>query len=128
MDEYTSIIIVSHSEKVAQGIQELIAQIAGNIVVEVAGGTDTGEIGTSVKKITRAIERAESPKGTLLFYDIGSAKMNAEFTLEMKEYDDVNIIDAPLVEGAYVAAVKASIGKSAEEIKQNLQALFPKMN
>lgn len=125
MNNLTSIVIVSHSEKVASGIKEMIEQISKQIVVEIAGGTSNGEIGTSLEKINRAIKKANSPKGIVVFYDIGSAKMNAQLALEFNDLKDVEIIDAPLVEGAYVAAVKASIGKSAKEIKRNIEEEFP---
>lgn len=125
MDQFVSVVIVSHSEKIALGMKQLIQQITGEITVEVAGGTEDGTIGTSLEKIEQALERASSSKGTLLFYDMGSAKMNAQFALETSENRNVEIIDAPLVEGAYIAAVKASIGKSAVEIKQTLEDFFP---
>lgn len=125
MNDLVSIVIVTHSEKVAVGIKEMIGQIAEQIVVEVAGGTDDGDIGTSLGKINDAIERAASPNGTLIFYDMGSAKMNVQFALEVGSFAHVEIVDAPLVEGAYIAAVKASIGKSATEIKQKLHEFFP---
>lgn len=125
MDEFVSIVIVSHSEEVAFGIKEMIEQISDQLVVETAGGTNDGGIGTSLEKIKGAIKRASSPKGTLIFYDMGSAKMNVQFAVETNAFSDVEIVDAPLIEGAYIAAVKASIGKSAHEIKQKLHEYFP---
>ena len=125
MNNLASIVIVSHSEQIAEGIKEMIEQISDEITVELAGGTTSGGIGTSLDKITHAIKNAASPKGVVVFYDIGSSKMNAELALELNDYHDVEIIDAPLVEGAYVAAVKASIGKSAQEIKRNIEDDFP---
>lgn len=125
MNKFVSVVIVSHSEEIALGMKEMIGQISEQIVVEVAGGTEDGDIGTSMEKINRAIERASSSIGVLLFYDMGSAKMNAQFALEENNYENVEIIDAPLVEGAYIAAVKASIGKSASEIKHKLHEFFP---
>lgn len=125
MNNYVSIVIVSHSEKIAVGIKDMIQQIAKDITVEAAGGTDDGQIGTNLNKINEAIEKAYTPKGVLVFYDMGSAKMNAQFALELKNRNNIHIIDVPLVEGAYIAAVKASIGKSALEIKENLLKYFP---
>lgn len=125
MNDLVTIVIVSHSEKIAKGIKEMIEQITDQIIVEVAGGTDDGDIGTSLPKINKAIQRATSASGTLIFYDMGSAKMNVQFAVEMNAYENIEIVDAPLVEGAYIAAVKASIGKSAKEIKQKLHQFFP---
>lgn len=124
MNNYVSIVIVSHSEKIATGIKDMIEQIAENVTVEIAGGTNDGEIGTNLNKINEAVEKAYSPKGVLVFYDMGSAKMNAQFALELNNRENIYIIDVPLVEGAYIAAVKASIGKSVLEIKENLLEYF----
>ncbi|GIN62584.1 PTS-dependent dihydroxyacetone kinase phosphotransferase subunit DhaM [Robertmurraya siralis] len=112
------IVLISHSSKVAAGIQEIIQQVVHNVPIEIAGGTDDEEIGTSVEKINEAIERAYSEKGVLLFYDLGSAKMNAELAIELCGYDHVKVVNAPLLEGAYVAAVESGIGRSIEEIEQ----------
>lgn len=125
MSKFVSIVIVSHSEKIASGVKELIKQITEDVTVEVAGGTDHNEIGTSLTKIKEAIERARSSQGTLVFYDMGSAKMNVQFAVEVQALSNVEIVDAPLIEGAYIAAVKASIGKSATEIKEKLDQFFP---
>ena len=52
--------------------------------------------------------------------------MNAEMAIEFLDEDiksKVEIIDAPLVEGAIVAAVYASMNKTIEEIKDNLKSM-----
>lgn len=126
MDNQTGIVIVSHSDKVANGIKDLLKEVSENIKVEAAGGTAAGGIGTSLDKIAEAIANVSSQKGVVVFYDLGSAKMNAELVIELNQWENVFVIDAPLVEGAYVAAVKASIGKTADEIKREMGAEFPK--
>ncbi|NLI67285.1 MAG: PTS-dependent dihydroxyacetone kinase phosphotransferase subunit DhaM [Bacilli bacterium] len=126
MDNQTGIVIVSHSDKIANGIKDLLKEVSENIKVEAAGGTAAGGIGTSLDKIAEAIANVSSQKGVVVFYDIGSAKMNAELVIELNQWENVFVIDAPLVEGAYVAAVKTSIGKTADEIKREMEAEFPK--
>ncbi|MDF1508812.1 dihydroxyacetone kinase phosphoryl donor subunit DhaM [Robertmurraya sp. DFI.2.37] len=117
------IVLISHSSKVVAGIQEIIQQVVHNVPIEIAGGTEDDEIGTSVEKINNAIERAYSEKGVLLFYDLGSAKMNAELAIELCGYDHVKVINAPILEGAYVAAVESGIGRTIEEIEEAVQKI-----
>lgn len=112
------IVLISHSSKVTEGIKEIVNQVINEVPIELAGGTDDNEIGTSVEKIQTAIDRAQAGKGVLLLYDLGSAMMNAELAVELAETDQVMTAKAPLVEGAYVAAVEANMGKSLEEVKR----------
>ncbi|SDM23979.1 dihydroxyacetone kinase phosphoryl donor subunit DhaM [Sediminibacillus halophilus] len=123
MDQ-TGIVLISHSAKIVEGVKDLIRQVNSDVPIELAGGTDDGDIGTSIEKIQAAIENAHSPKGVLLIFDIGSAKMNAEMAVEMSEYDQVEIADVPIVEGAYVAAVESGMGKSVAEIMETLRKNF----
>lgn len=78
------IVIVSHVPEVAQGIPKLLEQVAKNVSITFAGGTDDNEIGTSANKIMEAFESNEAKK-LLAFYDLGSAKMNLELAMEMSE-------------------------------------------
>ncbi|MFS0750834.1 dihydroxyacetone kinase phosphoryl donor subunit DhaM [Oceanobacillus sp. 1P07AA] len=120
------IVLISHSAKIADGTKELVQQVMKDVSIEVAGGTDEGEIGTSIDKILSAINKVNNDNGVLLLYDIGSAKMNAEMAIEMTEVDDVEIIEAPIVEGAYVAAVEAGMGKEKQEIIEAVTQSFSK--
>ncbi|MFS0674051.1 dihydroxyacetone kinase phosphoryl donor subunit DhaM [Ornithinibacillus sp. 179-J 7C1 HS] len=114
---YVGMVLISHSHKLVEGLRDIIRQVIHDVPVELAGGTDENEIGTSVEKIMSAIEKADTGKGVLLFYDLGSAKMNAEVALEMVT-SNVKVVDAPLVEGAYVAAVESNMGKEIDEVYQ----------
>ncbi|WP_341777609.1 dihydroxyacetone kinase phosphoryl donor subunit DhaM [Macrococcus lamae] len=115
------ICIVSHSEKIAEGLKELLSQMAAGVNVRTAGGID-GEIGTSVDRI---IEMFDSVEGeALCFYDIGSSQMNAEMAVEMNDYQNITIVHAPLVEGAFLASVEIKVGKSKEEIIASLKENF----
>ncbi|WP_100010314.1 dihydroxyacetone kinase phosphoryl donor subunit DhaM [Lentibacillus sediminis] len=121
---YVGIVLISHSAKIAEGLQELIQQVMTDVPVETAGGTDDNEIGTSIEKIQQAMERADKGKGVLLFYDIGSAKMNAEMAMEMAESTEIKLMEAPLVEAAYVAAVESGMGKSLQEVADAVEKAF----
>jgi|SRR5690625_300028 len=122
--DYVGIVLVSHSAKVAEGIKEIIRQVIHDVPIEVAGGTDDGAIGTSVDKISQAVTRAYSNKGVLLFYDLGSAKMNAELAIEFAEKENIKLVEAPLLEGSYVAAVESSTGKNMETIINNIHDYY----
>lgn len=118
------LVLISHSPKIVEGVKDIISQVVQNVPIELAGGTDDGEIGTSIEKIQAAIERANSEKGVLLIYDIGSAKMNAELAIEMSGAVNIQIAEVPLVEGAYVAAVESGMNKSLDEVKAAVEKGF----
>jgi phosphoenolpyruvate---glycerone phosphotransferase subunit DhaM len=109
-------VLISHSEKIADGLKDLVTQVIQNVNIEAAGGTDDGEIGTSIEKIQQAIEKVYSEKGVIILFDLGSSVMNAELAIELSGYDDIKIADAPIVEGGYVAAVESSMGKTLDEV------------
>ena len=115
------IVIVSHSPKIAAGVKDLADQMAqGRITIVAAGGLDEETIGTNAERIHAALVEAACPDGTLILVDMGSAVMSTQAAVEMLPEGDrsrVSLTNAPLVEGAIVAAVEASIGKSLAEVK-----------
>ncbi|WP_174616380.1 dihydroxyacetone kinase phosphoryl donor subunit DhaM [Virgibacillus ihumii] len=113
---YTGLVLISHSPKIAEGIYDMIRQVIHDVPVELAGGTEDNEIGTNAGKIQEAIERADHGNGVLLFYDIGSAKMNAELAMELAEIENVQLMEAPIMEGAYLAAVESGMGKGFADV------------
>ena len=120
------VVLVSHSNKLVEGLKELICQMASGVKICTAGGTDDGRIGTDPIKIMKAIEEAYSDDGVLLFFDIGSALMNAELAIDMLDEsisEKVEICKVSLVEGAFVASIESSIGKSLEDIKDSIRGL-----
>ncbi len=121
---YVGIVIISHSEKVAEGIKEIIQQVIQDVPIGIAGGTDDGKIGTSIEKINAAIDVAYSEKGVLLFYDLGSAKMNAELAIEFANKENIKLVEAPILEGAYVAAVESSTGRDISTIIHHVTKEF----
>ncbi|HEX6287713.1 MAG TPA: dihydroxyacetone kinase phosphoryl donor subunit DhaM [Herpetosiphonaceae bacterium] len=108
------LLIVSHSARIATGVKELADQMTqAQVLIAVAGGTIDGRIGTSADLIRDAAEqlRAAGVDGVLVLVDLGSAVMSAEMALEGFERP-YHLSSAPLVEGAVLAAVEASIGGS----------------
>ena len=110
------IVIVSHSEKIAQGVVELCKQMAPEVVMVAAGGLPGGEIGTDFQRIYEAVESVMSDDGVAVLFDLGSALMTAEMVMEQFEECKVMLADAPIVEGAVVAAVSASMGLSLSQV------------
>jgi dihydroxyacetone kinase phosphotransfer subunit len=114
------LVLVSHSRKVAEGLQEMVFQIAGDRVsVATAGGTDDGRLGTSAFAIADAIRKVDGKEGVLVLLDLGSAALSTELALEELTQDQrarVSVSNAPFVEGAILAAVEASLGSSLQDV------------
>jgi dihydroxyacetone kinase phosphotransfer subunit len=98
----------------------MVTQVAGpDVAVAIAGGTEDGRLGTSAPNIAAAIRSVLDVDGVLVLLDLGSAALSLEVALEdlsAPERGRVRISDAPLVEGAVMAAVQASIGASLDEV------------
>lgn len=121
-----SLVLISHSNKIVEGLKELVSQMSGDVKIGLAGGTNDNRIGTDPMKIMSAIEEVYSDDGILILYDLGSALMNAELALDMideKIKNKVEISKSSLVEGAFVAGIESSMGKNMEEIKKSLEKL-----
>ena len=120
-----SLVVVSHSAKLAEGVVELAAQMTqGKVAIVAAGGASDGTLGTSVERILTALAQVAGPDGTLILLDLGSAVMATEMAVEQFAQSGaqrVIISAAPLVEGAVIAAVEASIGNNLEEVASAAQ-------
>lgn len=116
------IVVVSHSAKVAEGIVELAAQMAGpHVRLLGVGGTPEGDIGTDADGIARAIRSADAGVGVLVIGDLGSAILATEAALETLDPElqaRVRLSGGPIVEGAVIASVQASIGESLDDVLQ----------
>ena len=111
-----SLLIVSHSAQLAAGVRELAGQVSGGQVqIADAGGTDDGSLGTSINRIQSQLEQIASSDGTLVLVDMGSAVLSVEMAIEALGLTQVQISDAPIVEGAYFAAIEASADASLAE-------------
>ncbi|MCC6905312.1 MAG: PTS-dependent dihydroxyacetone kinase phosphotransferase subunit DhaM [Anaerolineae bacterium] len=116
------IVIVSHSPLIAAGVKQLASEMAGEqLRIAAAGGVDDHTIGTSVERILEALREADGPDGVLILVDLGSAVLSAQAAIELlNEQQQAHLIlsNAPLVEGAIVAAVEASIGRPLMEVNR----------
>lgn len=126
-----SIVLVSHSEALANGVRELVAQMAPDVPIAVGAGTDNPEepIGTDPMRVLAAIESVDSADGVLVLMDLGSALMSAETAIEFLEPEQqerVWLCEAPLVEGALAAAVAAATGDMQRVLAEARGALDAK--
>lgn len=113
------IVIVSHSQKIAQGTRELALQMAPTAQIAAAGGMKDGGIGTDVEAIIAAIDSVYSEDGVIVLVDLGSAVMSSEMAIELLDHDEnIKIVDAPIVEGAVFGAVESVVGASMERMLQ----------
>jgi PTS hybrid protein len=123
------IVIVSHSPLVAEGTADMVRQMVGSEVpLAWCGGNGHGGLGTSVEAIIQAIDAAWSEAGVAVLVDLGGAETNSEMAVEMIGHprsEKIAICNAPIVEGAVMAATEASGGASLKEVVATAHELSP---
>lgn len=115
------LVLVSHSGTLVEGLRDMVVQVAGaDVPVATAGGTEDGRLGTSAPRIAEALrtvlDRADE---AVVLLDLGSAALSLELALEDLTDDErrrVHVSEAPLVEGAVLAAVQASVDATIDEV------------
>jgi len=121
MSKVYGILLVSHVEEVASGLLRLLDQVAGDVTIKAAGGTEDGDVGTSFDRITEAVESFDEDQ-ILCFYDLGSAKMNLDMTKETSD-KIMTIFDTAFIESAYTAASLLQASVPIDGIKEQLESL-----
>ena len=120
MSENVGIVIVSHSADVARGTALMVEQMVGR---EVPLGWCGG-----VEAIMKAIDRAWSERGVAILVDLGGAETNSEMAIEMlpeERRGRVVVCNAPVVEGAVMAATEAASGATLEAVRRTAEELTP---
>jgi phosphoenolpyruvate---glycerone phosphotransferase subunit DhaM len=121
VSDTVSIVIVSHSQDVAKGTADMVRQMVGDEVkVAFCGGNPDGGLGTNVPRIFEAIETVWSPMGVAILVDLGGAEINSEMAVEMlppQQRDRVVVCNAPIVEGAVMAATEAAGGSPLDKVR-----------
>jgi PTS hybrid protein len=129
MKRNVGIVIVSHSPDVARGTADMVRQMVGaEVPLAWCGGNPEGGLGTSVEAILQAIDQAWSERGVALLVDLGGAETNSEMAIEMlpvARQSKVVICNAPIVEGAVMAATESSGGASLDEVRMTAEELSP---
>jgi len=129
MKDRVGIVVVSHSLDVARGTADMVRQMVGEEVpLAYSGGNPEGGLGTDVSSILEAIKKAWSPRGVAMLVDLGGAETNSEMAIEMlpKEWHGkVVVCNAPIVEGAVMAATEAAGGGNLEAVRATAEELSP---
>ena len=128
MTANVGIVIVSHSAEVARGTADMVRQMVGDEVpLAWCGGNPEGGLGTSVGNIMDAIEEAWSDAGVAILVDLGGAETNSEMAVEMlveERRARVVVCNAPVVEGAVIAATESSGGSSLAAVKRSAEEFY----
>ena len=119
-----SLVLVAHSQRLLDALVELVGQtVAGAPACHVAGGTDDGRMGTSLRRVLAACRAASSGSsdGGLILYDAGSAWLTIGLALD--ELDEqarrrLRVSHAPLVEGTLAAAARGAGGAGLREMAE----------
>ena len=121
MADHVSLVIVSHSPLVAEGTADMVRQMVGEEVrVAWTGGNPDGGLGTDMAKILAAIDQVWSEAGVAILVDLGGAETNSEMAIEMQPEErrgKIVVCNAPIVEGAVMAATEAAGGSSLEQVR-----------
>lgn len=127
--DHVGIVVVSHSRDVAKGTIDMVRQMVGDeIPLAWCGGNPDGGLGTDVAAIMAAIEQAWSPRGVAILVDLGGAETNSEMAVEMlpaERRDKVVVCNAPIVEGAVMAATEAAGGGDLAAVRATAEELSP---
>jgi phosphoenolpyruvate---glycerone phosphotransferase subunit DhaM len=123
------IVIVSHSPLIAEGTADMVRQmVGGEVPVAWCGGNPDGSLGTNVAAVLAAIEQVWSEAGVAMLVDLGGAETNSEMAIEMiglPRADRIRICNAPIVEGAVMAATEAFSGATLETVVATAEELSP---
>ncbi len=122
MSDKVGIVIVSHSPLVAQGAADMVRQMVGDAIpLSYCGGNEAGGLGTSVADIKVCLNKVWNGAGVAVLVDLGGAEMNVEMAIELLDEayrKRVIVCNAPIVEGAVMAATEASMGSDLEKVKE----------
>ena len=122
------IVIVSHSPKVAEGAADMVRQMVGDGVRSPGPG--------AIRRWPRHRCRADhggdrsawSEAGVAILVDLGGAETNSEMAIEMLDAGRrgrVVVCNAPIVEGAVIAATEAAGGSPLDVVRRTAEELSP---
>jgi phosphoenolpyruvate---glycerone phosphotransferase subunit DhaM len=117
---HVGLVIVSHSAPLAEGLADLVRQVAGaDVHIEAVGGGPDGSLGTDGGRVLEALRRGAEGAGAVVLMDLGSSVLAVKAALaelDASQLERIRVADAPLVEGAVSAGVTASIGEDADAV------------
>lgn len=109
----TGVLLVSHSLRLAEGVKELVDELAHGAVpvAPVGGGHPLGVSAAMVLEGARALLAQDQVEAVVALGDLGSAIIALEAAIDLGDLDGVLwIADAPFVEGAVAAVMAAAAG------------------
>jgi PTS hybrid protein len=114
------LVLVSHSASIANGVAELVGQVAGpDVRIDPVGGGPQGSLGTDGARVFEALRAGAGGEGSVVLMDLGSSILAVRAALEELSPDERSqllLADAPFVEGAVAAGVTASTGAPPDEV------------
>jgi PTS hybrid protein len=117
---FVGLVVVSHSAAIAEGLAELVAEVAGpQVPILAAGGGPDGSLGTDGARVSGCLRAAARGQGAVVLMDLGSSVLSVRAAiaeLAPGEAERLAVVDAPLVEGAIAAGVTASTGAPLEDV------------
>lgn len=124
-----TLIILSHSPKIADGTKELAMEMAADANIVAVGGTCDGTLGADYDATLAALESAAQQGDVIVLADLGSTRMTVQMVYEALDEDlqaKVHLCDAALVEGSIVAAVGISAGLDMDTILGQMKSVMLK--
>lgn len=119
-----NILLASHSKKVAEGLREILVQMAPDVNIQVSGGDNEGNIGSNFEEINEIINKYATDDGLVIFFDLGSSMLNCQMAIDMLDEEKkskVYLSGTPIIETSVQVAVSASAGQTLEEIIEYLE-------
>ncbi len=111
----TSILIVSHSKLLANGLKDVLEEISKNNVKIIAIGGINGLLGTDADSVISAIQERISDDYILIFCDIGSSILTTKMVIDsyFQEYKEkIVLVNAPMVEGSIAMTAQLAAGST----------------
>lgn len=119
-----NILLASHSKKLADGLREILIQMAPDVKILASGGDRDGNIGSNFDEINELINKYAKDDGLIIFFDLGSSMMNCQMAIDMLDEEKkskVYLAGTPLIETSVQVAVNASSGETLDEIISYLE-------
>lgn len=119
-----NILLASHSKKVAEGLREILIQMAPDVNIQVSGGDNEGNIGSNFEEINEIINKYATDDGLVIFFDLGSSMLNCQMAIDMLDEEKkskVYLSGTPIVETSVQVAVSASAVQTLEEAIEYLE-------
>lgn len=128
MTRPVGLMILSHSAQIAEGTAAMVSQMIGEDVPLVwSGGDADGGLGSDLEAIAARLATLAEGGPVVVLFDLGGTETHAELAIETLPEEwrgRVAIAQAPLVEGAVVAAVEAASGATLAEVTTAAEGVF----